>query len=157
MSAWRILLQALADPGRLIGGVRPCTTGELNMQHGKDCEKVPHTGDGHLHAEADDTPYDVDSTTYCGRCHAAIAYSCPAPPIVRNALARRLAKERKPMETDYPKSTERACMCCVWWQFMNSVTGHCKRMPPARTEEGEGRWPVTGRADWCGEFKRDGA
>lgn len=62
------------------------------------------------------------------------------------------------METDYPKSTqERACMFCAWWQFMNSVTGQCKRMPPVRTEEGERFWPVTGRADWCGEFKREGA
>jgi hypothetical protein len=25
-------------------------------------------------------------------------------------------------------------------------------MPPVRTEEGEGFWPMTGRNDWCGEF-----
>lgn len=55
------------------------------MQHGKDCEKVPHTGDGYLHAEDDDTPYDVDSVMYCGRCHVAIAHHCPALPIVRKA------------------------------------------------------------------------
>lgn len=38
--------------------------------HGIDCRKVPHSGDGYLHAEDHDGPYDVDGVTYCGRCHA---------------------------------------------------------------------------------------
>ena len=57
------------------------------MQHGKDCEKVPHTGDGYLHAEDDDTPYGVDSVMYCGRCHVAIANHCSALPIARKTRA----------------------------------------------------------------------
>lgn len=60
------------------------------------------------------------------------------------------------METEYPSSTqERACMRCMWWARLNSVAGYCKRMPPQRTEDGEGFWPMTGRGDWCGEYKQD--
>lgn len=40
--------------------------------HGVTCEKVAHTRDGHLHAEDDDTPYDVDGVSYCGRCHRSL-------------------------------------------------------------------------------------
>jgi hypothetical protein len=36
------------------------------------CEKVAHTRDGYLHAEDDDTPYDVDGVSYCGRCHRSL-------------------------------------------------------------------------------------
>lgn len=42
-----------------------------NPKHGVDCPKKPHTG-GELHGEDDDTPYDVDGCTYCGRCHTAL-------------------------------------------------------------------------------------
>lgn len=61
------------------------------------------------------------------------------------------------MGTDYPPpSQERACLRCMWWQRTNSVVGHCKRMPPARPDgESAGAWPMTGRGDWCGEFKPD--
>ena len=38
-------------------------------QHGRDCPKVAHVGDGYLHAANDDRPYDVDGIMYCGRCH----------------------------------------------------------------------------------------
>jgi hypothetical protein len=38
-------------------------------QHGKDCPKEPHLGEGYLHAADDDRPYDVDGVLYCGRCH----------------------------------------------------------------------------------------
>lgn len=41
-------------------------------QHGLGCEKTPHTGGGHLHAENDDSPYDVDGCLYCGRCHTVL-------------------------------------------------------------------------------------
>ena len=38
--------------------------------HGHSCKKEPHTFKrGYLHAEDDDTPYDVDGIKYCGRCH----------------------------------------------------------------------------------------
>ena len=40
--------------------------------HGTNCTKVPHTGDGYLHVEDDDTPFDVDGRDYCGRCHTAL-------------------------------------------------------------------------------------
>jgi hypothetical protein len=33
------------------------------------CRKVPHIGEGYLHTEDDDRPYDVDGVLYCGRCH----------------------------------------------------------------------------------------
>ena len=39
------------------------------VQHGKNCEKKIHSGDGHLHGPDDDSPYDVDGASYCGRCH----------------------------------------------------------------------------------------
>ena len=37
------------------------------------CKKVPHTGEGYLHAEDDDSPYLIDGVKYCGRCHR---YGC---------------------------------------------------------------------------------
>jgi len=44
--------------------------------HGINCTKVIHKGEGHLHDENDDTPYDVDGLTYCGRCHTFLYDSC---------------------------------------------------------------------------------
>ena len=40
--------------------------------HGVNCPKKLHDLDGQLHAEDDDTPFDVDGITYCGRCHRAL-------------------------------------------------------------------------------------
>lgn len=59
------------------------------------------------------------------------------------------------MELEHPRDDDkRACMRCLWWRPTNSVVGYCKRMPPARQEGGsEGFWPMTGRGDWCGEFR----
>ncbi len=45
----------------------------VEQVHGVNCQKVPHTQTGYLHGEDDDTPYDVDGLSYCGRCHAAIS------------------------------------------------------------------------------------
>lgn len=57
------------------------------------------------------------------------------------------------MKSEMPKpNQERACGRCMWWLPLNSVAGYCKRMPPYRTEDGEGLWPMTGRGDWCGEY-----
>lgn len=40
------------------------------MKHGIDCQKEPHGSQGgYQHAKDDDTPYDIDGVTYCGRCH----------------------------------------------------------------------------------------
>jgi hypothetical protein len=54
----------------------PCTVQAANdrfaVVHGVDCEKVPHTGPGYLHAADDDRRYDVDGVQYCGRCHRAV-------------------------------------------------------------------------------------
>lgn len=44
-------------------------------QHGRDCPKVAHLGNGYLHDADDDRPYDVDGAIYCGRCHAALSTS----------------------------------------------------------------------------------
>ena len=41
-------------------------------RHGVDCPKVKHVGEGYLHGEDDDTPYDVDGAVYCGRCHSCL-------------------------------------------------------------------------------------
>ena len=41
--------------------------------HGRTCLKVPHVGDGYMHDESDDSPYDVDGVYYCGRCHYQLA------------------------------------------------------------------------------------
>lgn len=39
----------------------------------RTCVKRPHDArGGFLHREDDDRPYDVDGSTYCGRCHHAI-------------------------------------------------------------------------------------
>ena len=43
------------------------------MRHGFDCGKVPHEAEGYLHSATDDSPYDVDGLTYCGRCHEALS------------------------------------------------------------------------------------
>lgn len=40
--------------------------------HGVNCEKEPHVGGGYLHGAADDSVYDVDGVSYCGRCHVAM-------------------------------------------------------------------------------------
>jgi hypothetical protein len=43
------------------------------ITHGISCPKVAHTkGNGYLHDELDDTPYDVDGVMYCGRCHICL-------------------------------------------------------------------------------------
>ena len=48
---------------------------------------------------------------------------------------------------------KRACLRCIWWLARNSVVGQCRRMPPTRPDgEAAGFWPMTGRADWCGEY-----
>ena len=41
-------------------------------QHGIDCRKAKHRGDGYLHSEDDDRPYEVDGVAYCGKCHYAM-------------------------------------------------------------------------------------
>lgn len=37
--------------------------------HGKNCKKQVHLWPGYAHSEDDDSPYDVDGVSYCGRCH----------------------------------------------------------------------------------------
>ena len=43
------------------------------LYHGVTCEKRFHVGGEYLHGSSDDTPYNVDGVTYCGRCHQAIS------------------------------------------------------------------------------------
>lgn len=47
--------------------------------HGITCKKVIHTGDGYLHSEHDDDPYDIDGQIYCGRCHHYLGKSGKKP------------------------------------------------------------------------------
>ena len=46
---------------------------KIVIRHGVDCGKVAHVGVGYMHSEDDDTHYDVDGLSYCGRCHYALA------------------------------------------------------------------------------------
>lgn len=47
--------------------------------HGVNCKKVAHDfRGGYLHDAYDDTPYNVDGISYCGRCHTAIPAPAPA-------------------------------------------------------------------------------
>lgn len=57
-------------------------------------------------------------------------------------------------ETQLPPKPGPACSRCHWWDGINSVVGKCKRMPPAAHFDDGRYWPITGRADWCGEFKQ---
>jgi hypothetical protein len=41
--------------------------------HGVSCIKVSHEGgEGFLHGDDDDRPYEIDGCSYCGRCHHAL-------------------------------------------------------------------------------------
>lgn len=66
---WKGELAALHRMRRALGEAMP---GGASVVHGKTCPKAPHIGTGHLHAEDDDKPYDVDGVCYCGRCHTAM-------------------------------------------------------------------------------------
>lgn len=48
------------------------STTNAPIVHGVTCEKITHKGGGYLHHEDDDSPYNVDGLTYCGRCHYAL-------------------------------------------------------------------------------------
>jgi hypothetical protein len=50
------------------------------MRHGVDCSKVRHiVGRCYDHPNDDDSAYDVDGVTYCGRCHSWLEIPPPAP------------------------------------------------------------------------------
>jgi len=57
------------------------------------------------------------------------------------------------MNTHKPPESGACCGRCHFWTFLSSVSGQCHRMPPAAHFEDGHYWPVTGRSDWCGEFK----
>lgn len=44
------------------------------VRHGETCKKNLHRSNSsaYLHGPEDDTLYDVDGATYCGRCHEAL-------------------------------------------------------------------------------------
>lgn len=54
-----------------VAGLRTRAGGAL-MEHGVNCYKKPHEGEGYMHDEAYDGPYQVDGVTHCGRCHRAV-------------------------------------------------------------------------------------
>ncbi len=58
--------------------------------------------------------------------------------------------DTKPVDESGP-----ACCRCQWWEATSSIIGKCKRLPPAAHFESGHYWPLTGRADWCGEFRFD--
>ncbi len=49
------------------------------VEHGRNCQKMTHLGNGYLHDADDDRPYDVDGVTYCGRCHRALGRDTETP------------------------------------------------------------------------------
>jgi hypothetical protein len=71
----RRYIPASAKPANGIPGAadwRKIAEAMPEFRHGIDCEKVPHTGEGYLHGENDNLPYDVDGWKYCGRCHKVL-------------------------------------------------------------------------------------
>jgi hypothetical protein len=52
-----------------------------------------------------------------------------------------------------PDQFDGKCKTCRWWVPLNSVAGHCRRMPPAADPDDiQGHyWPITQRDVWCGE------
>lgn len=53
----------------------------LDMRHGVNCPKVKHeTWHYYMHASDDDTPYNVDGVSYCGRCHHVMPHIAQALP-----------------------------------------------------------------------------
>lgn len=76
---------AIAEGGVEEIPLRPPDT----LMHGYNCLKVHHTHEGYLHRPDDDSPYDVDGQTYCGRCHLALDNPPPFPkPAKRNKWKR---------------------------------------------------------------------
>lgn len=77
----RMYLDAVGtDGGKVTTEVRrqQVLTQPTNPKHGVDCPKKSHRTQGGtiiqgmLHSEHDDTPYNVDGCSYCGRCHTAL-------------------------------------------------------------------------------------
>ena len=63
----------------------------------------------------------------------------------------------------------RQCRSCKFWEFVEEKAkdsaGECRRRAPAPLAERdvpqvrpdlEGRWPIVGACDWCGEWEHDG-
>lgn len=51
----------------------------------------------------------------------------------------------------------RLCGACRWWEsWASGQGGECHRMPPQVQTDGEGCWPVTLPADYCGEWEEKG-
>lgn len=42
------------------------------------------------------------------------------------------------------------CWNCVFWHREEQV---CRRKSPSPGNDGRANWPLTGRADWCGEYE----
>lgn len=48
---------------------------DQKLRHGVNCIKAPHRLKyGYLHAEDDDTLFNIDGQDYCGRCHVWMGY-----------------------------------------------------------------------------------
>jgi hypothetical protein len=54
-------------------GYTPCRCAERGSCANRTCPKAAHSNQGgYLHGEDDDSPYNVDGVSYCGRCHMVI-------------------------------------------------------------------------------------
>lgn len=70
----------LLDPSRE-GATDGMSEAAFQGEHGRDCPKAQHVGEGYLHAADDDRPYDVDGVRYCGRCHYWLGAVVGLPPV----------------------------------------------------------------------------
>lgn len=63
---------------------------EEDVQHGVSCDKKPHDRPGQLHGADDDSAFDVDGVSYCGRCHTVLDIKAeqPVPKKQKKASAR---------------------------------------------------------------------
>ncbi len=121
---------------RMLTVAPPCESPEVGaspevMIHGFDCKKVWHTGNGHLHREDDDSPYDVDGVLYCGRCHHFL-------PASERYMNRR--PKREPCNTCNRMTTIRCPQCrqpCCVAHCLKMADGdsdgclHCRRQEAA--------------------------
>ena len=96
----------------------PATVGaDLDWPSGSPtCEKVRHIGDGYLHSEDEDGPYDIDGVHYCGRCHLAMdCHPAKEPEAPKPA---KKTRNRRPRPTH---SCGRKCK----WESAGAKTAWC--------------------------------
>ena len=76
-------------------GMRP-----VSVWHGKTCQRQEHTKGGYGHDFDDDSPYDVDGVSYCGRCHHCLDESERVDIVGPEQQADIIASQRERAEED---------------------------------------------------------